>query len=104
MMNLFSEIPNQLNEEVFQDLLKNDTVRIERILSKGQSSPENGWYEQDENEWVLVLSGAGRLLFDDGEEVELKAGDYLHIPAHKKHKVAWTDPEEVTIWLAIFYK
>nr|HQU73613.1 cupin domain-containing protein [Calditrichia bacterium] len=68
------------------------------------ASPERGWYDQDEHEWVTVLQGRGRLLFEDGEIAELGAGDCLNIPAHRKHKVTWTDPDQITIWLAIFYR
>ncbi|MGH8127365.1 MAG: cupin domain-containing protein [Gammaproteobacteria bacterium] len=90
--------------EVFEELVKSEHVRVERILSKGHASPEFGWYDQDENEWVIVLQGGGRLTFEDGTEVELSAGDYINLPAHKKHRVTRTDPEQVTVWLAVFYK
>ena len=104
MKNLFSSIPNTVENEIFEDLLKHDNVRIERILSKGQSSPVEGWYDQEEHEWVIVLDGCGVVSFEDGREMKLSKGDYLNIPAHVKHKVKWTDPDRITIWLAIFYK
>lgn len=104
MNNIFSALPPNLETEVFQELLKHDTVRIERIVSKAHTSPNEGWYDQDEHEWVMVLQGAGTLLFEDGGKTTLKQGDFIHIPPHTKHKVAWTDPDEITIWLAIFYK
>ena len=104
MNNLLSNLPINLKEEVFEDLVKSDSVRIERIISKGHSSPEKGWYDQEENEWVVVLQGEGTLLFDDGDSVTLKAGDFINIPAHKKHKVSRTDPKNPTIWLAVFYR
>jgi len=103
MKNLFTEIPGCLEQEQFQDLLKAEHVRIERILSKGQTSPETGWYDQTEDEWVLVLEGSGTISFEDGRSVRLKRGDHLHIPKHQKHRVSWTDPNEVTIWLAVFF-
>lgn len=102
--NIFDFSQSVGGSEVFEDFVKSGDVRIERILSKGQASPEPGWYDQDENEWVIVLQGGGRLAFDDGSEVELNAGDYINIPAHTKHRVSWTDPEQVTVWLAVFYK
>lgn len=104
MDNIFSQFPTQLNEEVFSDLLKTDTVRIEKIISKGHSSPETGWYDQDEHEWVIVLEGNGIVEYDNGQRFDLKKGDYLNIPSHQKHKVVWTDPEKVTLWLAVFYR
>ncbi|MBY7959703.1 cupin domain-containing protein [Vibrio fluvialis] len=103
-MNLFETIPAELPNEQFTDLLRNRHVRIERILSKGHTSPESGWYDQDEHEWVLVLQGCGRVEFDNGESTTLNVGDYLNIPAHTRHKVSYTSPEQVTLWLAVFYQ
>ena len=101
--NLFQSIPNNLDEESFQVLAQSDNVKVERIVSKGHSSPRSGWYDQDNNEWVVVLSGAATIHFDDGLEVQLKAGDYIDIAAHKRHKLSWTDPDVETIWLAVHY-
>ncbi|MCG8471485.1 MAG: cupin domain-containing protein [Desulfobacterales bacterium] len=103
LSNLFADIPKRLKEEQFDDLFKGETIRIERILSQGQSSPASGWYDQDENEWVMVLEGAGTLLFEDGREVTLKKGDHIHIPAHTRHRVTQTHPEKITHWMAVFY-
>ena len=102
-INIFSSIPQNLQTEVFEDILRSHSVRIERILSQGQTSPGTGWYDQDEHEWVMVLEGSASLEFEDGSRCDLSAGDYLNIPAHTKHKVIWTDPDRVTIWLAVFY-
>ena len=104
MKNLFAALPPNIERELFEDLVTTDQVRIERILSKGQTSPPEGWFDQDENEWVMVLQGAGTILFDDGIEHCLHAGDWITIPAHQRHRVTWTDPTVVTIWLAVFYK
>ncbi|WP_341503934.1 cupin domain-containing protein [Gallaecimonas sp. GXIMD4217] len=104
MKNLFSALPTQLDEERFDELLKADHIRIERILSHGHSSPAEGWYDQDEHEWVLVLAGAGELEFEDGRRVRLERGDHLDIPAHSRHRVSWTEPDQTTIWLAVFYR
>ena len=101
--NLFDYLPEQLDEEVFTEILDHRHTRIERIVSRGHSSPQQGWYEQYENEWVLLLEGAAIIAFEDGTEVSLQRGDYLNLPAHRKHRVKWTDPDQVTIWLAIFY-
>jgi cupin 2 domain-containing protein len=100
--NLFKEIPTELKDELFEEILSKENVKIERIISKGHSSPKSGWYDQENHEWVLVLQGEAVIGFEN-KEVQLKAGDYLHIPAHVKHKVTWTTPEENTIWLAIHY-
>ena len=104
MKNIFSLIPGDLESEIFEDIVRSQNTRIERIVSKGHASPETGWYDQDENEWVIVLQGAARLEFSDGREVALSVGDYIDIPAHKAHRVSWTDPDNATVWLAVFYK
>ena len=102
MANLYAGIPSQVSEELTQVLLSTQGVRIERIVSLGHSSPPDFWYHQDEDEWVLVLMGAARISFED-EELELMSGDYLHIRAHRKHRVEWTTPTDATIWLAVFH-
>ena len=101
--NIFKSLPTYVDTEAFDELLRDKNIRIERIVSKGHSSPETGWYDQEDNEWVLVVQGAGTILFEDGREVTLQQGDHLHIPAHIKHKVSWTDPAKETIWLAVHY-
>jgi len=105
MKNLLTNIPTSLAEELIEVLVENKAVRIERIVSTGHNSPENVWYDQEEHEWVVVLKGQARLLFkDDIESVDLKPGDHINIPAHRKHRVEWTSLNEPTIWLAVFYK
>jgi cupin 2 domain-containing protein len=101
--NIFSSLPDRLEHELFEELLHHKNIKIERIVSRGHASPANGWYDQNENEWVVVLEGSGTILFENGEEVNLVKGDYLNIQAHTRHKVSWTDPKGVTIWLAIHY-
>ncbi len=102
--NIVSRLPADLSSEVFEELLRTPHVRIERIVSNGHSSPQSGWYDQEESEWVVVLSGTGAILFENGEEVVLKPGDSVHIPAHTRHRVAWTDRSQPTVWLAVFYR
>lgn len=105
MPNLFDNIPADLPDELSDTLATGSHVRIERIISSGQASPEGSWYDQDRAEWVIVLQGAARLLFDgDDEPVHLRPGDYLNIPAHRKHRVAWTSTGEPTVWLAVLYR
>ncbi len=103
MTNLFADLPSQLPEELLTTLFSAENVRIERIVSHGHSSPEGFWYDQDEAEWVVVLKGAARLRFEDeSSPTELRLGDSLLIPAHRKHRVEWTTPDEPTVWLAVF--
>ena len=104
MGNIFSSLPDKLEHESFEELLRHKNIKIERIVSKGHTSPKTGWYDQDENEWVIVLEGAGSILFENGAEFNLKKGDYLNIPARTRHKVTRTDPDNITIWLAIHYR
>jgi len=103
MNNILDSIPKDLSNEVFEDLVTSDKVKIERIISKGHTSPDIGWYDQEQSEWVIVIAGSAIIGFDDKPSVTLKTGDYLNIPAHQKHKVAWTDPDVETVWLAVFY-
>ncbi len=100
--NLFADIPPELPDELFTTLLEAQHVRIERIVSQGEVSPDDFWYDQPQHEWVLVLKGAARLQFED-RVMELHPGDFVNIAAHRKHRVAWTRPEEQTIWLAVHY-
>ena len=100
--NLFTDLPSQLPDELITILNDAADVRIERIVSHGHVSPKDFWYDQEQHEWVVVLKGTARLQFEDGE-VEMKVGDFVNIPAHKKHRVEWTTPDEPTIWLAVFF-
>ncbi|WP_076416254.1 cupin domain-containing protein [Shewanella sp. UCD-KL12] len=99
----FGKIPTDLSEEVFEQIGGNDKILIERIVSKAHVTPAGQWYDQDRSEWVMVLKGAAKLQFEQGELVHLTAGDYVDIPAHCKHRVAWTDEEQETLWLAVHY-
>lgn len=103
--NLFAHIPADLREELSETLIQSGGVRIERIVSEGHASPEGFWYDQEENEWVVVLEGSAGLRFQEKEEsVVLAPGDWIDIPAHAKHRVEWTDPAQRTVWLAVFYR
>ncbi len=103
--NLFSVLPESLPEELIEVLAANSQLRIERIVSTGHQSPPDFWYDQDEDEWVALLKGSARLEFaSEQRPVDLQPGDYVLIPAHQKHRVAMTSPDEPTVWLAIFFK
>ena len=103
MKNIFADIPELLPEELIESLLDTGNLRIERIVSRGHTSPAEGWYDQDRNEWLLLLSGSATLLFEDNTEVRLSQGDILDIPAHQKHRVTGTSPDKDTLWLAVHY-
>lgn len=103
--NLFSNLPRPLPQELVDVLLENHNVRIERIVSTGHSSPKGFWYDQSEHEWVVVLQGEAKVRFAEKDEpIRLQAGDHINIPAHQKHRVEWTAPNESTVWLAVFYQ
>jgi len=100
--NIFSHTPSAPGVEEFATLAKFAGVRIERILSTGQASPEGFWYDQSWTEWVMLLAGSAGLRIE-GEAAPrvLRAGDYLEIPPHVRHRVDWTDAAAPTIWLAV---
>ena len=102
--NLFVDAPSNLPDELVTTLLERPGLRIERIVSHGHASPPGFWYDQDQYEWVMVVQGAGRLRFEDREQsIDMIRGDFVEIPAGKRHRVEWTTPEEPTIWLAVFH-
>jgi len=101
--SLFSNIPQNLPEEIFETIIKTDNVQIERIISYGHTTENNKWYEQDKSEWVLVIKGQATIRYENDSLYKLNSGDYLNIPAHIKHRVEWTEKNSETIWLAIHY-
>ena len=104
-LNLFQNIPDRLHQELVEKLIEHDSFRVERIVSRGQVSPAGFWYDQDEHEWVAVLTGKAQLQIEGQEQpVTLHPGDTSYFPAHTKHRVAWTAPDQDTIWLAIFWR
>ena len=103
MPNICASFPARLPAELTETLIEAKSVRIERIVSHGHASLDGFWYDQEEHEWVLLVRGAARLLLED-ETVELGPGDFINIPAHRRHRVEWTTPDEPTIWLAVFYR
>jgi len=100
--NLFNEIPSNLPSELVVTLLDSASLRIEQIVSHGHASPVGFWYNKEQHEWVILLKGAARMTVE-GTVLDLKPGDFVNIPAHQKHRVDWTTPDEPTIWLAVFY-
>ena len=100
--SLFEQIPRELPEELIQTLYSAEQIRIERIVSRGQASPEGFWYDQEQAEFVLLVTGSAGLRIEGRDEIlVLKPGDYLNIDAHLKHRVEWTHAECDTVWLAV---
>jgi len=102
--NLFDNIPENLGDEVFETLLETSGLKLERIISKAHKTPQGQWYDQQQDEWVILLQGnAGILIEGDKQACKLLPGDYLLLPAHKKHRVEWTADDTETIWLALHF-
>ena len=101
--NIFQNIPKPTDKEFFELLASKDSVKIERIVSYGHTSGADEWYNQNSDEWVILLSGEAVISFEYEEDIRLFAGDYIFIPAHKKHRVSWTEPHKDTIWIAVHY-
>ncbi|MCB9594705.1 MAG: cupin domain-containing protein [Sandaracinaceae bacterium] len=99
--HLLDAIPASLPEELIEVLVRTPGARVERIVSRGHASPPGFWYDQDEHELVAVLAGEARLELE-GETRTLGPGDWVWLEAHRRHRVAWTTPDEDTIWLAVF--
>jgi len=102
--NLYENLPADSPEEIVETLLSGEKVRLQRIVSIGHASPEGFWYDQPDDEWVVVLRGEAKLRFDgQAAPIMMRTGDHVIIPAHRKHRVEWTAPEEPTIWLALHW-
>ncbi len=101
--NLLSGIPSDRSREFFETILETGTWKLERIVSTGQATEPGKWYDQDRNEWVLLLSGEAGMQFESGSEIVLRPGDCLLIPGHRRHRVEWTATGTETIWLALHF-
>jgi cupin 2 domain-containing protein len=105
MTNVFASLPTALLEELVERLVDTPAVTIERIVSTGHRTPAGEWYDQDTDEFVLLLRGRAALRFEDASALAaLAPGDWLDIPAHRRHRVEWTDPAAPTVWLAVHYR
>lgn len=104
MANIFEHLPEDSTIEVFESLIETADVRLERIISQGQATPTGEWLDQDRDEWVILLKGgAGLLMEGESQPRTLKPGDYLHLPARRKHRVEWTLADAETVWLALHF-
>jgi cupin 2 domain-containing protein len=104
--NLFGDVSAaNAGEEAFREIFSRPGLKIERIVSHGQTSPPEFWYDQAWNEWVIVLKGSATLQLEDEPATRaLGEGDYVFIPARKRHRVEWTDPQRPTVWLAVHFE
>lgn len=101
--SIFGNIPADIPDEILEVLVESEQLTIERIISRGHTSPETGWYDQDRHEWVILLQGSATIDYVDGSSVDLQPGDYQNIPCHVKHRVSRTSANPVAIWLAVHY-
>jgi cupin 2 domain-containing protein len=100
--NLLTGLPPRQAEEQVERLIDGPGMRIERIVSTGQASPPGFWYDQPDDEFVVLLAGSARLRFEkDGLTLDLGPGDWVEIPAHVRHRVESTQADPPTVWLAI---
>lgn len=101
--NLFSNLPTGTQaQELCDVLLERPGLTIERIVSTGQASPAEFWYDQPHAEWVVLLRGEAVLQFEDEAQPRvLRPGDYVDIAPHRRHRVAATSAAEPTVWLAV---
>lgn len=102
--NVFDFSPVTPGEEAFESLLESRTFKLERIVSRAHRMPKGEWYDQAQDEWVVLLKGSAGISVQGESEIRvLGEGDYLHFPAHLRHRVEWTHPDVETVWLAIHY-
>ncbi len=104
--NLLAGLPLGLAEEQVDQLIDGHSrLRIERIVSTGHASAPGFWYDQPDDELVVLLAGAARLQFQPGDaSLDLEPGDWIEIPAHCRHRVEWTQADPPTVWLAIHHR
>ena len=104
LTNLLANLPDEFPDELFQSLVDTPHVRIERIVSRGHASPEGFWYDQPDDEWVLVLQGHATVEFEGEEPFDMHPGDAVFIPTRRRHRVVSTSKTEHTVWLAVHIK
>lgn len=103
--NILTSESVRLPWEVMEDILTTESFRLERIISTGQATPAGEWYDQETDEWVLLLTGEAGLRFEhEPQTIIMQPGDYLLIPAHCRHRVEWTAPGQASVWLALHYR
>jgi len=103
--NILSGLPKKSQQEIFDTIIESSSIKIERIVSTGQSTSENEWYDQTQSEWVILLKGNATLRFKNEDQlITLTEGDYVNIPAHTQHRVESTSRDTETIWIAIHYR
>lgn len=100
-MNLFTLPPATIDEEIYEALIPDRGVLIERIISAGQVSPPGFWFEQNRDEWVVLLQGQAIIAWGDGYSRVMETGDWLLIPAGERHRIEWTSQDPPCIWLAV---
>ena len=105
MDNLFAQYPEKHSEELIEEITSGASFTLKRIVSQGHATPQGEWYDQEQEEWVILLKGSADIIIEDKAEiVSLRPGDYVHLPAHRKHRVERTDPDTETVWLALHYE
>ena len=102
--NIFTDLPDTLDEEKFERILDEKNILIERIISLGQTTPKGKWLSQKRSEWVVLLQGRAKLVFEkDRKEVIMKKGDWILIKSKQRHRVEWTCKNRKCVWLAVHF-
>jgi cupin 2 domain-containing protein len=102
--NIFKTNPEKPNEEIFEIILNNKNLKLERIITNGQTTPPGEWYNQENDEWVVLIQGSALILFENEKFIILNKGDHILIPKNCKHRVQWVDSNQECIWLALHFK
>ena len=121
-MNIYDKIPESITEEIIEIMYQNPHCKVERIISNGQITTENEWYDQDQEEWIILVQGEATILIEKLQEessdkcnilncnikeescdkVHMVKGDTLLIKSHQKHRVIYTSQNPLCIWLCVF--
>lgn len=102
--NLFTDLPDARPDERIEVLIEGASLTLERIVSTGQATPPGRWHDQERHEWVVLLRGSAALRFEgEPDLLVMGPGDWVEIPAHRRHRVEWTHPAGATVWLALHH-
>ena len=99
-MNIYDLPALPLQDELTRVLAHGKDVRIEQIISTGQTSD---WYDQEEAEFVVLLEGQAKIEFEDKPTLTLNRGEAINIKPHERHRVSFTSTEPPCVWLCVFY-
>jgi cupin 2 domain-containing protein len=103
-LNIFTDPGIEDTKELFEVIATLDDARIERIITQKPYSSPGQWYNQEQDEWVVLLRGNATIEIRDQGLIELRSGDYIMLPAHCQHRITRTSADPACIWLAVHGK